>query len=125
MSLKTQGARVITSVMEQNVDQALYFASLVSAHPQLELVASIELNIVCFRYVPGGCANQPLLNALNEELLLRLQEQGNKTLSSIVLDGRFALRCTFSSRRARSEDTSQLAAEVARAGAQLANERLP
>src|SRR5882757_5153282 len=125
MSLKTQGVRVITSVMEQNVDQALYFASLVSAHPQLELVASIELNIVCFRYVPGGCANQPLLNALNEELLLRLQEQGNKTLSSIVLDGRFALRCTFSSRRARSEDTSWLAAEVARVGAQLEKERLP
>jgi glutamate/tyrosine decarboxylase-like PLP-dependent enzyme len=125
MSLKAHGARLITSVMEQNVDQALHLASLVSAHSQLELLASIELNIVCFRYVPRGCGNLPLLNALNEELLLRLQEQGNRALSGSVFDGRFCLRCTFASRRARPEDTSELAAQVARLGAQLARERLP
>jgi aromatic-L-amino-acid decarboxylase len=124
MSLKAQGTRFITAVMEQNVEQALYFASLVNAHEELELVAAIELHIVCFRFVPRGWTQQARLNSLNEELLLRVQEGGGKTVSSIVLDSRFALRCTFSSRRARFDDTSQLAAEVARLGARLAQERL-
>lgn len=125
MSLKTHGAGLITAVMEQNVDRASHLASLVGAHAELELLAPTELNIVCFRYVPRGCANQPLLNALNEELLIRLQEHGNKGLSGSVLEGRFCLRCTFASRRARPEDTSQLAVDVARVGAQLAKDRLP
>ena len=52
MSLKTHGVRAITRVIEQNVDQARMLAKLVDEHPDLELLAPVPLNVVCFRYAP-------------------------------------------------------------------------
>ena len=41
-------------------------ARLVEAASDLELLAEVQLNIVCFRYNPGNLA-EPQLNQLNEQ----------------------------------------------------------
>ena len=51
MCLKAYGIEHFAALIEQNVDQAAYLASLVSASSCLELVAPVPMNIVCFRYV--------------------------------------------------------------------------
>jgi aromatic-L-amino-acid decarboxylase len=119
MSLKAHGVRLITSVMELSVDLAAHLAGLVRAHPDLELLAPVDLNIVCFRFAPRDCASQSRLDALNEVLLRRLQDQGASMLSGIVIGGRFALRCAFANQRITSEDVASLAAEVTRTGSVL------
>ena len=45
MTLKTHGVNKIGRVIQQNVEQAAYLESLVSASPHLELLAPLELNI--------------------------------------------------------------------------------
>jgi len=55
------------------VAHAAYLAELVrAASPELELLAPVPLNVVCFRYARGAGD----LNALNKEILGRLQESG-------------------------------------------------
>jgi aromatic-L-amino-acid decarboxylase len=115
MSLKAHGVAAIARVIEQNVDQAAMLARLVDGHPELELVAPVPLNIVCFRFAPPA-AEPGALNRLNQELLLQLQESGIAVPSSTILDDRFALRCAFVNHRTRTEDVEALVDAVLRIG---------
>jgi aromatic-L-amino-acid/L-tryptophan decarboxylase len=103
MSLKADGVDKLARLIEQNVEQTRYLKQRVEQTPELELLASAPLNIVCFRYRRPG-ASEEALNALNSEILLRLQEQGIAVPSSTVLDGRFAIRVANVNHRTRRED---------------------
>jgi aromatic-L-amino-acid decarboxylase len=118
ISLKEHGLSKYTRLIEQNVQQARYLAELIQAAPDLELMAPIPLNVVCFRYVRPGL-DEPVLEALNQEILVALQEQGIAVLSSTRLGDRFALRVGHTNHRTRREDFDLLAQEVQRLGNQL------
>jgi aromatic-L-amino-acid/L-tryptophan decarboxylase len=122
MSLKAYGVETFAALIEQNVALARYLAERVAAHPQLELLAPVTLNVVCFRYAPAGLADEAL-DRLNRECLLRVQESGVAVPSSTVIDGRFALRVAIVNHRSRREDFDALLDAVLRIGADLA--RIP
>ena len=119
MHLKEHGTAKLGRLIAQNVAQARYLASLVERSGELELMAPAPLNIVCFRYRAVGLA-EPALDALNQELLIRLQEGGAAAPSSTRLGGRFALRAAITNHRSRREDFDAMVAEVVRIGRNLA-----
>lgn len=121
MAFKAHGVDEIVRVIEQNVDQARYLADRVEAHPHLELLAPVPLNVVCFRYAPPGLAADAL-DAVNREILLRLQERGIAVPSSTVLHGRFALRVANVNHRSRREDFDALLDAVPRIGEEIVAE---
>ncbi len=121
MSLKTHGAKALGRLIEQNVAQARYLQALIAADPRLELLAPVPLNVVCFRFVAPG-VDGPGLNALNQEILLRIQESGLAVPSSTLLDGRLALRVAITNHRSRREDFGLLVDAVIRTGLQLLEE---
>jgi glutamate/tyrosine decarboxylase-like PLP-dependent enzyme len=116
MSLKAHGARMIAELIEQNVEQARKLARMVEENSELQLLAPVPLNIVCFRYAPQGQHDDEFLNQINQELLLRLQETGAAVPSSTLLQNRFAIRCAFVNHRTRSADVDSLAEAVIRIG---------
>jgi glutamate/tyrosine decarboxylase-like PLP-dependent enzyme len=67
---------------------------MVQASDDFEMVAPVELSIVCFRHVPTQLRNQSTqqVDAFNERLLVALQQDGSSYLSNTTLNGRFALR---------------------------------
>jgi aromatic-L-amino-acid decarboxylase len=103
MAFKTHGVDLIGRLIAQNVDHVRYLTSLVDAHPELERLAPAPLNICCFRFVAPGL-DTDALNALNQEILWRLQESGIALPSHTVLDGRFAIRVANTNQRTRRED---------------------
>lgn len=118
MSLRAEGTDRYGRLIEQNARQARYLADLVEAHPRLELLAPVPLNVVCFRYrAPGLDADS--LNALNRELLLRLQVSGEAVPSSTVLGGTFVLRVALTNHRTRLADLRRLVDATARIGEAL------
>lgn len=118
MAFKTHGVDLIGRVIAQNVEQIRYLASLVDAHPELERLAPAPLNICCFRFVTPGLDNDAL-NALNQEILWRLQESGIALPSHTVLDGRFAIRVANTNQRSRREDFDLLVRAVVDIGRQV------
>ncbi|MGH7570082.1 MAG: pyridoxal phosphate-dependent decarboxylase family protein [Gemmatimonadales bacterium] len=118
MALKTHGVDAIACLIEQNVAQARYLAGLVDAHPRLERLAPAPLNIVCFRYVAPG-RDDAALNALNQEILVRLQESGLALPSHTVLGGRFAIRVAITNHRSRREDFDLIVRTVDDIGAKV------
>jgi len=121
MSLKAHGIATFARLIEQNVAQAKYLAELIAASPELELLAPVALNVVCFRLRPRGVAEAEL-NALNKEVLLRVQESGAAVPSSTVLDGKFAMRVAITNHRSRRGDFDVLMDAVREIGRKVTGE---
>jgi aromatic-L-amino-acid decarboxylase len=119
LSLKEHGIEKFRRLIEQNVEQAGYLAALVEARPELELLAPVPLNIVCFRYSDERL-DEAQLNSLNEELLIQLQESGVAVPSGTMLEGKYALRVAITNHRSRREDFEILVSKVVELGSELA-----
>ncbi len=124
MSLKTHGIETYAALIEQNMEQAAHLAKLVENDAELQLLAPVAMNIVCFRYPPQDAppVEPERLNQLNRELVLRLQESGKFIVSGTVLDGTYAIRVANTNHRSRMEDFDALAKEVVVMGRRLLND---
>jgi len=133
MLLKEHGIQKYARLVRQNLDQAQYLGQLIADSPDLELVAGISLNIVCYRYNPGGPGekgangkgldkrglDEKSLNDLNREILMRLHEQGIAVPSYTMLGGRYAIRVAITNHRSSREDFDLLVSASRRLGHEL------
>jgi glutamate/tyrosine decarboxylase-like PLP-dependent enzyme len=118
LSIKEHGLDRFGRLIDRNIAQAHELAGLVRAEPDLELLAPVATNIVCFRFNPGGM-DDAQLNALNEELLIRLHESGIAAPSYTTLHGRYCLRAAIVNYRTTSADLPILVRAVREIGASL------
>jgi glutamate/tyrosine decarboxylase-like PLP-dependent enzyme len=115
LSIKEHGLERFGRMIARNVEQAHYLGRLIQSHPDLELTAPIGLDIVCFRFNPGGLSAERL-ERLNRDLLAELQEQGIAAPSYTTLNGVYCLRVAIANHRSRNEDFELLVKETARIG---------
>lgn len=118
MALKAHGVNTFARLIDQNVAHIRRLVTRIEAEPELELLAPAPLNIACFRYVSDGM-DDARLNAINEEILLRLQEGGIAVPSGTTLGGRYAIRVANVNHRSRLSDFDLLADSVIRIGREL------
>lgn len=110
------GTRRLGEAIEANCRQAAWLAGQVAADPRLELMAPVTLNICCFRYRADGLSEAEL-DALNDEIVIRLQETGLAAPSTTRLHGHLAIRVNLTNHRTRLDDLSRLLEGVAALGA--------
>lgn len=113
MSMKEQGVERIGKVISRNVTQAQYLESLIAEHDDLETLAPVSLNAVCYRVIKNGYGTEAL-NRLNEEVLLRIQESGTAVPSHTFIDGKFAIRVCITNHRTENRDLEQLVTDTRR-----------
>jgi glutamate/tyrosine decarboxylase-like PLP-dependent enzyme len=119
MSLKAHGRQKFARLIQQNLAQARHLAAEIEARADLELLAPVALNVVCFRYARRGLSEERLAE-VNQEILYRLHEDGIAVPSGTSLGGRFALRVAITNHRSRREDFALLVSAVERLGHELA-----
>jgi glutamate/tyrosine decarboxylase-like PLP-dependent enzyme len=115
MSLKEHGRRKYGRLIGQNIVQARYLADLIVSTPELELVAPVPLNVVCFRYTRPGL-DEAELDKVNEQITVELQEEGIAVPSMTTIRGKRVLRVANTNHRSRREDFDVLVREVVRIG---------
>jgi glutamate/tyrosine decarboxylase-like PLP-dependent enzyme len=129
LTLRYYGSdRIAAAVTEDNA-LAAYLAELVEQADDFELLATPQLSICCFRYLPpelrlrGGTesgnsdAIESELNNLNEKIMHSVQRGGRAYFSSATIHGKFALRVcitNFRTTRADIEQTLDIIREAAR-----------
>jgi aromatic-L-amino-acid decarboxylase len=118
MSLKEHGSRKYGRMIQQNIDQARYLAELIEAADELELMAPVTLNVVCFRYVRAGL-DGAALDALNKRIEIELQERGTAVVSGTTIRDEYVLHVANCNQRSRREDFRFLVEEVIRVGEML------
>lgn len=123
MSLKEHGIEKYKRVIRQNLQQARYLSTLIMENKQLEMLADVSLNIVCYRYNPGDLTHEEL-NALNKNIVMELQQQGIASPSYTLLNGRYSIRVAITNHRSRLEDFDALVKETLRIGKLLTKETL-
>jgi len=118
MLLKEHGTAKFAAQVRKNLDQARYLGQLISQTPGLELLAEVSLNIVCYRYNPGGLDEQEL-NILNKDILMDLQEAGIAAPSYTLLNGRYAIRAAITNHRSTRKDFEALVEATVNSGTRL------
>jgi aromatic-L-amino-acid/L-tryptophan decarboxylase len=111
-TLKTYGTEKLGAVITRTCALAGYLEARILAEPRLELLAPVQLNIVCFRYRAADA------NQVNGDIVIDLQESGIAVPSTTMLDGRLAIRAAIVNHRTDTCDIDALIAAVLEFGSQ-------
>ncbi len=103
-TIKVYGPEKLGQVIFATCVLAQYLKQRIELSPQLELLAPVELNIVCFRY---RCENP---NRINADIVIALQESGIVAPSSTTLQGQLAIRAAIVNHRTTMSDIDALIA---------------
>jgi len=112
MTLQVYGADAIGAVVQQRCDVAQHLAARVHRQPELEHLAPVALNIVCFRYVAE--TNDP--DRLNAAIVADVQEAGIAVPATTIIGGRLAIRAAIVNHRSEVVDVERLVDAVLAAG---------
>ncbi len=119
-TLSVYGDKKLGQVISHTCQLAQYLKQQVLQTPELELLAPVALNIVCFRYRCAGAD----LNWLNTEIVTALQESGDAAPSSTTLNGHIAIRAAIVNHRTTQQDIDTLLASTLKLGAILTTSSL-
>jgi glutamate/tyrosine decarboxylase-like PLP-dependent enzyme len=131
LALRHAGAAGYRRMISDDIRLATHLADAVTRHPELELCTR-DLSIATFRFVPadlrpriGDEAVERHLEALNRELLGRLQGGGEAFVSNAVVGGRYLLRACIVNFHTDQADVEALPGIVARVGRAIDRELRP
>ena len=113
-TFKVHGAAAMGAAIARTCELARHLQNRIEATQELELMAPVELNIVCFRYRVAGRIDQE--DWLNRELVIELQESGAVAPSTTMLDGRVAIRAAIVNHRTGYAEIETLVNEALRIG---------
>ena len=118
-SLRAYGRRGITEMIERHLGLAKCLAQLVDDAPDLERLADVPLNVVCFRYNPGELIEQRL-NEINQAIGEAIIEDGRVYIGTTTYQNKVALRPAIVNWRTREEDIELIVDIVKELGGRIA-----
>ncbi len=120
-TLRAYGREGHRAIVEHDLDLAQRLAATVDEAPDLERLADVPLNIVCFRYRPPGFTDGPALDDLNRRIGEAALVDGRVFFGSTDYGGRVAFRPALVNWRTREEDVDLVPQVVRDLGAKLAS----
>jgi glutamate/tyrosine decarboxylase-like PLP-dependent enzyme len=120
-TLRAYGREGYREIVERNCDLAATVARAVDEAHDLERLADVQLNIVCFRYRLPGMDDGEELNDLNRRIGEAALEDGRVFFGSTDYGGRTAFRPAFVNWRTREQDALLVPRVVRELGAALAD----
>jgi aromatic-L-amino-acid decarboxylase len=112
-TLKVYGSERLGRMISGTCALARELAQRIAVIPELELLAPVALNIVCFRY---RCADADRVNA---EIVIALQESGIAAPSTTTIGGKLAIRAAIVNHRTTAVDLDALLEATLGYGASL------
>jgi aromatic-L-amino-acid decarboxylase len=92
-TLKAYGTEALGSAISRTCELARHLENRIVNTPELELLAPVELNIVCFRYRTDDS------DQINAKIVVELQESGSVAPSTTVINGQLAIRAAIVNHR--------------------------
>jgi aromatic-L-amino-acid decarboxylase len=131
LALKHVGAAGYRNMIAEDIRMSQTMAQAVSRHAELQLMTQ-ELSITTFRYVPRNLRAKLResevelhLEALNRELVDRLQRGGETFISNAVVGGHYVLRACIVNFHTTQADVEAVPDTVARIGREVDAELRP
>jgi L-2,4-diaminobutyrate decarboxylase len=115
------GRSLFSDKIEYLVQLAHDFHAFLATQDDFEAIHEPELNIVCFRFVPGRMP-LPARSRLQDAIRQRINGDNHFFVSKVDLDGTAALRVVFMNHLITREHYTGLVSEIRSAGRQLIKE---
>jgi glutamate/tyrosine decarboxylase-like PLP-dependent enzyme len=109
-TLKAYGTDKLGAMIGRTCALARYLEGRIAGEPRLELLAPVQLHIVCFRYRASDADN------VNTEIVADIHESGIAAPSVTTIDGHLAIRAAIVNHRTDACDLDALVAAVIRFG---------
>lgn len=93
--LQRLGRRGVAALHDHMCDLAVRVRDELVRHREFVVLHEPESNILCFRYVGDGTADDESLDAINREIRERYNRSGVGWITATLLDGRRVLRVTM------------------------------
>jgi glutamate/tyrosine decarboxylase-like PLP-dependent enzyme len=116
-TIKVYGREKLGRIISNTCALANYMKQRIEATPQLELLAPVALNIVCFGYRGRDSGR------INADIVIALQESGIAAPSTTTLHGRLAIRAAIVNHRTTASDIDALIDAALAFGEMAANNR--
>ena len=117
-TLRAYGREGYRAIVERHLDLAQRLAARVDEAPDLERLADVPLNIVCFRYRPDGIAEERL-DDLNRRIGEAMIADGRVVFGTTNFGGKIALRPAITNWRIREVDVDLLVDVTREVGTRL------
>jgi glutamate/tyrosine decarboxylase-like PLP-dependent enzyme len=118
-TLRAYGRDGYGAMIERHLELARRLADQVDAEPELERLADVTLNVVCFRYRPEGLAEEEL-DDVNRRLGRAVLDDGRVYFGTTVYAGKVAFRPAIVNWRTGPEDVDLVVPTILELGAALA-----
>jgi glutamate/tyrosine decarboxylase-like PLP-dependent enzyme len=112
-TLKVYGTERLGAAISRCCALARYLESRIAATTELELLAPVDLNVVCFGYRAENAQR------INPRIVIELQESGLVAPSTTVIDGRLAIRAAIVNHRTGRGDIDKLVEETVALGRRI------
>jgi glutamate/tyrosine decarboxylase-like PLP-dependent enzyme len=117
-TLAAYGRGGYEAMVARHVELARRLADQVDAEPELQRLADVPLNVVCFRYRPGDAATEDL-DDLNRRLGQAVLDDGRVYFGTTVYGGKVAFRPAIVNWRTTDVDVDLIVPTVLELGARL------
>jgi glutamate/tyrosine decarboxylase-like PLP-dependent enzyme len=117
-TLRAYGRSGYQAMIERHVELARRLADQVDLEPELERLAEVALNVVCFRYRPAGLAEDQL-DELNSRLGQAVLDDGRIYFGTTVYGGKVAFRPAIVNWRTGPADVDVVVPTVLELGSAL------
>jgi glutamate/tyrosine decarboxylase-like PLP-dependent enzyme len=117
-ALKSAGRTGYREMVERCCANAQLFGTWIETVPNLELLAPVPLNIVCFRYRSDGLTDAET-DTLNRAAVSAIQADGRAFVTGTVWRGQSAIRAAFDNWATTARDVAILQEAVAEIGDRL------
>jgi len=116
-TLKVYGTQAIGSSISRTCELARRLEHQIANASELELLAPVELNIVCFRYRTDDA------DSINAQIVVELQESGEVAPSTTTINGCVAIRAAIVNHRTEESDIDTLVTRTLELGRQIVKSR--
>ncbi len=113
IALQRHGRAGLAAIHDDLCATAHALWSAIRERSDFEALHEPESNILCFRYIGSGGADEAALDALNAELRERYNRSGYGWITTTVLDGRRVLRVTIMNPRTNGAHVGAMLQRVA------------
>ncbi len=120
-ALRTYGREGYRDLVQRCLDNAALLGSWIEAHQDMELLASVNLNIVCFRYRPAGL-DEPGCDEFNRRAIEAIQRDGRAFVTPTTWQGKGAIRAAFDNWATTERDVQILCDALGEIGSSLMTE---
>lgn len=118
MTIKAYGMKAIRSMIQKDIDLTHYLSAKIKESADLKLIASSELAIACFQYVPSDMDLENI-NRLNRELIAALERDGRVFIAGTKIGSRFVLRACLINHRKQKVSIDYLLKVIREVGSEV------